>query len=37
MDNMVWGGLSGALALLALFGGIALLMLIDGRSKDFTV
>jgi len=33
MDNMVWGGLSAALALLALFGGIALLMLIDGRSK----
>src|SRR5262245_62669854 len=33
MDNMVWGGLSAAFALLALFGGIALLMLIGGRSK----
>jgi hypothetical protein len=33
MENMVWGGLSAAFALLALFGGIALLMLIDGRSK----
>jgi hypothetical protein len=33
MENGIWMGLSAVLALLALFGGIALLMLIDGRSK----
>src|SRR5438105_3809452 len=33
MENIVWTGLSGALGLLALFGGIALLMLIDARGK----
>src|SRR5687768_8118848 len=31
--DLVWGGLSAAAGLLALFGGIALLMLIDGRNK----
>ena len=33
MENLMWGGLSAAAILLALFGGIALLMLIDGRGK----
>jgi hypothetical protein len=33
MDNILWTGVSAASALLALFGGIALLMLIDGRNK----
>src|SRR3954451_14060256 len=34
MDNYLWtGGLSAALALLVMFGGIALMMLIDSRGK----
>lgn len=34
MENLVWTAVwGGAAALLALFGGIALLMLIDGRGK----
>src|SRR5262245_54282370 len=33
MMEMFWGGLAGAAGLLALFGGIAILMLIDGRNK----
>src|SRR3954469_3075358 len=33
MENLIWTGVSAASVLLALFGGIALLMLIDGRYK----
>src|SRR5256885_757953 len=33
MENLIWTGVSAASVLLALFGGIALLMLIDGRGK----
>src|SRR5947208_2552601 len=33
MEDLIWTGVPAASVLLALFGGIALLMLIDGRGK----